>query len=50
MHAGMMARTTTERRLKHWGWCYEDQQPPHEQVAQAAAGIREHLGFGDGEA
>jgi alkyldihydroxyacetonephosphate synthase len=43
----MMA--TTERRLKHWGWGYEDQQPPHEQVEQAAAGIREHLGFGDGK-
>jgi alkyldihydroxyacetonephosphate synthase len=43
----MMA--TTERRLKHWGWGYEDQQPPHEQVEQAAAGIREHLGFGDGQ-
>ena len=45
----MMARTTTDRRLKHWGWGYEDQQPSHEQVAQAAAGLREHLGFGDGE-
>ena len=45
----MMARTTTERRLKHWGWGYEDQQPPHEQVVQVAAGVREHLGFGDGE-
>ena len=24
--------TATGRRLKHWGWGYEDQQPPHEQV------------------
>ena len=45
----MTPGTATERRLKHWGWGYEDQQPPHEQVVQAAAGIREHLGFGDGE-
>jgi alkyldihydroxyacetonephosphate synthase len=34
------------RRLKFWGWGYEDQQPPHEQVEEAAAGIRAHLGFG----
>jgi len=37
------------RRLKHWGWGHEDQQLPHEQVVQAAAGIRTHLGFGEGE-
>ncbi len=36
----------SERRRKVWGWGYEDQQPPHEEVEQAAAGIREHLGFG----
>jgi alkyldihydroxyacetonephosphate synthase len=41
--------TATGRRLKFWGWGYEDQQPPHEQVEQAASGIREHLGFGHGE-
>src|SRR5215210_3307220 len=45
----MMAGTTTERRLKHWGWGYEDQQPPHEEVVRAAAGIRQHLGFGEAE-
>ena len=33
------------RRLKFWGWGYEDQQPPPDQVRAAAAGIREHLGF-----
>ena len=38
--------TTTERRRKHWGWGFEDQQPPHEEVERTAAGIREHLGFG----
>ena len=34
------------RRRKFWGWGYEDQQPPHEQVVAAAAGLRAHLGFG----
>ncbi len=38
-----------KRRLKHWGWGYEDSQPPHEEVLQAAAAIRSHLGFGEGE-
>ena len=36
---------TTRRRRKHWGWGFEDQQPPHEQVEAAAAGARAHLGF-----
>ena len=34
-----------ERRRKFWGWGFEDQQPPDDQVAAAAAGAREHLGF-----
>jgi len=34
-----------ERRRKFWGWGFEDQQPPQEQVEAAAAGAREHLGF-----
>src|SRR5262245_24430123 len=34
------------RRRKFWGWGYEDQQPEHERVEEAAAGIRSHLGFG----
>jgi len=33
------------RRLKHWGWGYEDQQPAPEQVAEIALGLRAHLGF-----
>jgi len=37
-----------ERRLKHWGWGYEDQQPAHEEVEAAANAMREHLGFGNG--
>ncbi len=36
----------SERRLKHWGWGYEDQAPSKEELRQAAAGIRERLGFG----
>ena len=34
------------RRLKHWGWGYEDQAPSKAELEQAAAGIRERLGFG----
>jgi alkyldihydroxyacetonephosphate synthase len=34
------------RRLKHWGWGYEDQAPPRAEMEAAAAGIRERLGFG----
>jgi alkyldihydroxyacetonephosphate synthase len=36
----------TERRLKHWGWGYEDQAPSRDELDQAAAGITERLGFG----
>ncbi len=36
----------TGRRLKHWGWGYEDQQRPAAEVSQAAAGIRAMFGFG----
>jgi alkyldihydroxyacetonephosphate synthase len=39
----------TGRRLKHWGWGYEDQAPTAAQLAEAARGIRERFGFG-GEA
>jgi alkyldihydroxyacetonephosphate synthase len=35
-----------ERRLKHWGWGFEDQAPTAAQLAEAAAGIRERFGFG----
>jgi alkyldihydroxyacetonephosphate synthase len=34
------------RRLKHWGWGYEDQAPSAAHLAEAAAGIRERFGFG----
>jgi alkyldihydroxyacetonephosphate synthase len=35
-----------ERRMKHWGWGYEDQEPTPEERAEMAEGIRTHLGFG----
>lgn len=35
------------RRLKHWGWGYEDQQRPHEELVAASTGIRGMLGFGE---
>jgi alkyldihydroxyacetonephosphate synthase len=38
-----------ERRRKFWGWGFEDQQPPDDQVVAAAAGTREHLGFAPAE-
>ena len=33
-----LARVSSRRR-KHWGWGFEDQQPPPEQVRAAAAGL-----------
>ncbi|HEX2265998.1 MAG TPA: FAD-binding oxidoreductase, partial [Solirubrobacterales bacterium] len=35
-----------ERRLKHWGWGYEDQAPSRAEIEAAAKGIRERFGFG----
>lgn len=35
-----------ERRLKHWGWGYEDQAPGATQLREAAEGIRARFGFG----
>jgi alkyldihydroxyacetonephosphate synthase len=37
------------RRRKFWGWGFEDQQPPPEQVEAAGAAAREHLGFAPAE-
>ncbi len=34
------------RRLKHWGWGYEDQSPTANQLREAAEGIRARFGFG----
>ncbi len=36
----------TERRLKHWGWGYEDQAPSEKELREAARGIKERFGFG----
>ena len=44
-----MATSAPPRRLKFWGWGFEDQQPPHEQVRETAASMRRHLGFGEQE-
>jgi alkyldihydroxyacetonephosphate synthase len=35
------------RKLKHWGWGYEDQAPSRRELEEAARGIRERLGFGE---
>jgi alkyldihydroxyacetonephosphate synthase len=37
------------RRRKHWGWGFEDQQPPADQVESLAAAARERLGFAPAE-
>ncbi|HUE26016.1 MAG TPA: FAD-binding oxidoreductase [Solirubrobacteraceae bacterium] len=34
------------RRLKHWGWGYEDEQPSAEELLGAAKFLHERLGFG----
>jgi alkyldihydroxyacetonephosphate synthase len=34
------------RRLKHWGWGYEDQAPTATQMREAGEGIRARFGFG----
>src|SRR4051794_27079017 len=40
-----MTGASAVRRLKHWGWGYEDQQPPPGEVEAAAVGVRATLGF-----
>jgi alkyldihydroxyacetonephosphate synthase len=36
---------TATRRLKHWGWGYEDQQPSREQVEEIARAVTDRLAF-----
>jgi alkyldihydroxyacetonephosphate synthase len=36
---------TATRRLKHWGWGYEDQQPPRDQIEGIAQAVTDRLGF-----
>jgi alkyldihydroxyacetonephosphate synthase len=38
-----------ERRLKHWGWGYEDEQPSPEDQRNLAGFLCERLGFGSPE-
>jgi alkyldihydroxyacetonephosphate synthase len=38
-----------ERRLKHWGWGYEDEQPSPDELRASAAFLAERLGFGSAE-
>ena len=40
-----MASHSDLRQLKFWGWGYEDQQPPVDEVSATVAAAREHLGF-----
>src|SRR5438067_2998212 len=37
------------RRLKHWGWGYEDEQPDPAELRATAAFLAERLGFGSAE-
>ncbi len=37
------------RRLKHWGWGYEDQQPSDDELRAIATTVTEQLGFGSTE-
>jgi alkyldihydroxyacetonephosphate synthase len=38
-----------QRRLKHWGWGYEDEQPSPRELQDAAAFLTDRLGFGSQE-
>ena len=38
-----------QRRLKHWGWGYEDEQPSPRELRDAAKFLTERLGFGSPE-
>ena len=38
-----------EGRRKHWGWGYEHEQPPPDEVRATAAFVASHLGFGSTE-
>jgi alkyldihydroxyacetonephosphate synthase len=38
-----------EGRRKHWGWGYEHEQPPPDEVRSTAAFLAAHLGFGSTE-
>ena len=44
------AAESTHRRRKHWGWGFEDQQPPSEQLEAGAVAARQQLGLPPAEA
>jgi alkyldihydroxyacetonephosphate synthase len=44
------ASGSATRRRKFWGWGYEDEQPPGDELRAAAEGIRAHLAFDAEEA
>jgi alkyldihydroxyacetonephosphate synthase len=44
-----LVESTISRRRKVWGWGYEDQQPPFDEVQAIATAAREHFGFGPAE-
>ena len=37
------------RRLKHWGWGYEDEQPAPQELRDTARFLCDRLGFGSPE-
>ncbi len=39
----------TDRRFKHWGWGYEDQQPTLQQLRATVPVVAEHLGLAIGD-
>src|ERR1700692_379893 len=41
--------TVSDRRRKHWGWGYEDQQPSVTELQAMAAGLADRLGIALGE-
>jgi alkyldihydroxyacetonephosphate synthase len=41
--------TANDRRLKHWGWGYEDEHPQPDELRATAAFLAGHLGFGQTE-
>jgi alkyldihydroxyacetonephosphate synthase len=46
-HRPIDSALVRERRRKHWGWGYEDEQPSPEQVRATAQGLASHLGLGE---
>jgi alkyldihydroxyacetonephosphate synthase len=45
-HAHKVPSAPVQRRRKHWGWGYEDEQPSLEDLRETAPFVIERLGFG----